>query len=171
MLELPLTELVVIRQVVREDLLSLEWEGEYTHFRRLFADAYRRSEKGEAVLWVAELPEVGVIGQLFVHLERSPNGASGEEHHAYLYGFRVRPAYRGAGVGSLLLETAERDLEQRGFYRVALNVGRDNPDARRLYERFGYRVVAAEPGVWSYLDENGRRRQVCEPAWRMEKLL
>jgi len=52
-----------------------------------------------------------------------------------------------------------------------LNVSRDNLDARRLYERLGYRVVAGDPGRWSYLDEHGIRHDVNEPAWRMEKKL
>jgi ribosomal protein S18 acetylase RimI-like enzyme len=68
-----------------------------------------------------------------------------------------------------MLETAESDLIRRGFERIALNVARDNESARRLYERRGYRVVAPEPGIWSYMDDEGRRQFVNEPAWRMEK--
>jgi hypothetical protein len=48
-------------------------------------------------------------------------------------------------------------------------VGRANHEARQLYERYGYRIVAAEPGIWSYLDHLGQRQQVNEPSWRMEK--
>ena len=163
-------EKIQIRQVTREDLPALEWEGEYRHFRRLFADAYHRAERGEAVLWIAELPEVGVIGQLFVQIGNHRNNSSENGGgKAYIYGFRVRAQYRDHGIGSRLLETAEADLASRGFHRVALNVGRDNNDARRLYERFGYRVVAPEPGIWSYVDHRGRRQYVQEPAWRMEK--
>jgi ribosomal protein S18 acetylase RimI-like enzyme len=169
MVDTSITEQVVIRQIRREDLLALEWEGEYTHFRRLFADAFRRTLRGDAVMWVAELPEVNLVGQLFVQLNSAHSEAANGGHKAYIYGFRVRPHYRNAGIGSLLLKTAEDDLAQRGYRVVALNVGRDNPAARRLYERSGYRVVAAEPGVWSYLDHRGRLRQVNEPAWRMEK--
>ncbi len=65
----------------------------------------------------------------------------------------------------------ETDLEARAFRLVTLNVGRQNPDARRFYERYGYRVVADEPGRWSYLDDMGKRQEVHEPAWRMEKVL
>jgi ribosomal protein S18 acetylase RimI-like enzyme len=169
MVDVSLLEQVVVRHVRQEDLPALEWEGEYRHFRRLFTDAYRRSLKGESILWIADLAEVGVIGQLFIQLHGINSGLADGQERAYIYGFRVRPEYRGEGVGSLLLTIAENDLRQRGFIKVALNVGRDNPDARRLYERFGYRVVSAEPGVWSYLDDQGRLRQVNEPAWRMEK--
>jgi ribosomal protein S18 acetylase RimI-like enzyme len=58
---------------------------------------------------------------------------------------------------------------RHGFQRIALNVARENESARRLYERFGYQVVAPEPGIWSFLDDKGHRRFVNEP-WRMEKL-
>jgi ribosomal protein S18 acetylase RimI-like enzyme len=66
---------------------------------------------------------------------------------------------------------AETELIERRFSYATLNVGRDNPKAQRLYERLGYRVVAPEPGRWSYEDENGVLREVHEPAWRMEKFL
>ena len=101
------------------------------------------------------------------HQTESADGHSS----AYIYSFRVRPPYRGTGIGTLLLKTAETDVGKRGYQWITLNVGRDNPDARRLYERLGYIVVADEPGRWSYLDHNGHRRHVHEPSWRMEKEL
>jgi hypothetical protein len=58
----------VIRQVTYNDLPALEWSGKYTHFRRLYKDIYESSLRGEAILWILELPEAGVIGQLFVQL-------------------------------------------------------------------------------------------------------
>ena len=176
MVDFPLIDLVVIRQAEKEDLPALEWEGEYRHFRILFAEAYQRAERGEAVMWVAELPERGIIGQLFVQINgKEPEKifflSKEDSGRAYVYGFRVRPDYQRSGIGSRLLKTAEADLARRGFRKIALNVGRENLAARRLYERFGYRVVASEQGIWSYLDPDGNRQQVCEPAWRMEKYL
>ena len=162
---------VVIRQVMREDLPGLEWEGEYTHFRRMYADAFQRAESGEEILWVAEVAPSRLIGQLFVHLDNQRNDISGREPHAYLYGFRIRPVYRGRGIGSLMLRVAEQDLLQRGYRRVVLNVSRTNLEARRLYERMGYRVFGTDPGRWSYVDDQGKTREVHEPAWRMEKIL
>ncbi len=171
MITFPLVHQMLIRCATRADLPALEWEGELIHFRRLFAEAFRQSELGNAIIWLAELTGVGVIGQVFVQMESIDSGVADGKLRAYIYGFRVRSTYRGAGIGSHLLQTAEADLNQRGFQRVCLNVGRDNLDARRLYERMGYRVVAPEPGIWSYIDDRGRRRQVNEPAWRMEKEL
>ncbi len=59
---------VQIRQVTQGDLYALEWDGEYTHFRRLFSEAYRQARRNQAVLWVAEFSGVGLIGQVFVQL-------------------------------------------------------------------------------------------------------
>src|SRR3989304_1646583 len=73
MVDFPLIDMVVIRQAEKEDLPALEWEGEYRHFRILFAEAYQRAERGEAAMGVAELLERGIIGQLFVQ-----GGAGGQ---------------------------------------------------------------------------------------------
>ncbi len=162
---------VVVRQLIHSDLPALEWEGQYTHFRRLYADAYQRALQDRAVLWVAELPGAGVIGQLFVQLISPRWELADGRSRAYLYSFRIRPEFRGAGVGSRLLEEAEQDLRRRGFREATLNVGRENGAARKLYERHGYRVAGEEPGRWTYVDEHGQRRQVHEPAWRMRKRL
>ncbi len=166
-----LTSEVLIRSATLEDLPALEWEGEFAHFRRLYQDVYESARRGEAVLWVVEVPGVGVVGQAFVQLTSARTELANGSTRAYVYGFRIQPAYRSQGIGTRLLQLVESDLKRRGFRSVVLNVSRDNRSARRLYERLGYRVVAAEPGSWSYLDQFGRRQQVNEPAWRMEKVL
>ncbi len=162
---------IQIRNLIREDLPALEWEGEYTHFRRLYWDIYQSARRGEAILWVAELKRAGIIGQLFVQLNSARAELADGASRAYIYGFRIRPEYRNQGLGTLMLEVTETDLVNRGYRWAVLNVNRDNPDARRLYERIGYQIVAMEAGRWTYLDENGVRREVNEPAWRMEKAI
>ena len=169
MVSTPLEHQIVIRQVIKRDLPALEWEGEFSHFRHLFAEAYRLQELGDVLMWVVDLPNFGIIGQLFIQLYGPNQIQTSKTKYAYIYGFRIRADYRGMGIGSRLLKTVESDLIQRDFKRISLNVARDNEAARRLYERAGFRVVAPEPGIWSYLDEKGRRRFVHEPAWRMEK--
>lgn len=162
---------VQIRVVQEQDLPGLEWDGEYTHFRRLYADAFERARLGRSVLWIAELPGKGVIGQVFIQLicDR-PELADGIQR-AYLYAFRVRREYRSQGLGTRIMDVVEADLKHRGFRWVTLNVARENLRARKLYERQGYWVVAPEPGQWSYPDEKGVWHTVEEPAWRMEKTL
>lgn len=162
---------LIIRPIESIDLKALEWEGEFTHFRRMYLEAYRRSEKGDAVIWIAELPQVGIIGQLFISLKSDRLELADGVTRAYIYALRVRPAYRRMGVGTRLIQNSETDLFKRGFRHITLNVSRDNLPALHLYKRLGYRIVAADPGRWSYLDEKGFRHDVHEPAWRMEKML
>jgi len=164
---------IVIRHMNREDLRPLEWDGEYTHFRRQFQSVYRDYENGVAIPWVAVLADSGaMLGQVFVLLESRfrPELADGDKR-AYLFSIRVKGAYRRQGIGGRLMDVAEDDLKARGYNKATLNVARDNPEAQRFYDRRGYQVVAPEPGQWSYIDHRGRRQYVDEPAWRMEKAL
>lgn len=161
---------VVIRRLEYRDLPALEWNGEYAHFRRLFAGAYQRSLEGKSVLWVAEISEEH-LGQLFVELECDRSELADGRQRAYQYSFRIKPAYRGAGLGTRMLYTAEEDLRRKGFNQITLMVAQENLQAQRLYQSLGYRVVACESGCWWYPDQDEVWQQVHEPGWRMEKLL
>jgi len=162
--------LLTIRLATKVDLPALEWEGEYSHFRLLYADVYKTTQEGHGLIWIAELPEkAGLIGQLFVSLKGGRVELADGIGRAYIFGFRVRPEYRNLGIGKRIMSVVEQDLTERGYRWVTLNVGKENPAAQRFYERLGYRVIAEEPGRWSYIDDKHRRRDVFEPAWRMEK--
>lgn len=162
---------VFIRQAKRDDLIDLEWDGEYTHFRRLYADTYSMVEQGKAIIWIAESDGAGLIGQCFVSLKGNRPELADGMTRAYVYGFRIRPDYRSQGIGTRMMYTLEEDLWSKGFRQVTLNVGKDNQDARRFYIRLGYKVVGDDPGRWSYIDDKGKRRDMHEPAWRMMKSL
>jgi len=162
---------VCIRQAEKRDLIDLEWEGEYTHFRRLYADTFMLVEQGSAVIWIAELNGAGLIGQCFVSLKRNHPDLADGAMKAYLYGFRVKPDFRNHGVGTQIMKMIEKDLQVRDFRQVSLNVGQENLNARRFYERLGYLVVGSDPGFWSYIDDKGKRIDMHEPAWRMVKSL
>jgi len=162
---------ICIRQASKDDLVRLEWDGEYTHFRRLYADTYTMVEQEKAVIWIAEADGDGLIGQCFVSLKGNRPELADGLIRAYIYGFRIRPAHRNQGVGTQIMYTVEQDLWKRGFRQITLNVGKDNHAARRFYNRLGYNVVGSDPGRWSYIDDKGKRRDMHEPAWRMLKNL
>lgn len=161
-----------IRPLRPVDALDLEWEGEYTHFRRVYARAFERAAAGRAVLWGLEDAGGELVGQLFVllHNEKDPQMADGSLA-AFIHSFRIRPQHRNRGLGTQLLRLAEADLLERGFRFVSLNVAQDNPAAMRLYLRLGYRTLHVISGEWSYLDHEGALRQLYEPGWRMGKEL
>jgi ribosomal protein S18 acetylase RimI-like enzyme len=165
-------EQVTIRLAERADLPLLEWEGEYIHFRRVYARAFERAERGNALLWVAQAETGRLLGQVFVLLrsEYDDEVADGRQR-AFIHSFRVRSELRGYGLGRRLLAAAEADLKARGFSWVYLHVAQDNDAAMRLYERCGYARMFAVTGDWTYEDHLGQERQVHEPGWRLSKAL
>jgi ribosomal protein S18 acetylase RimI-like enzyme len=56
----------------------------------------------------------------------------------------VEPAARGAGLGRRLVDALVAALEERGAERVILNVASRNPEAQRLFRRFGFRPTMLE---------------------------
>ena len=59
------------------------------------------------------------------------------------------PPFQRRGIGSALLEHAEKKACLLGLEKCSLIVHIENPAAQRLYERFGYRVVFSKtyPGA------------------------
>ncbi len=166
-----IAESIIIRPLLNTDLPALEWDGEYLHFRNVFADVYKKVEKGTVKAWVAVSQDGRMIGQVFLQLSSERRELADGWNRGYLYSLRVRQSWQNQRVGSRLMDVVEDDLRKIGFTRVTLNVARDNQGAIRLYSRLGYQIVAEEPGVWSYPDHEGVWRTVTEPSWRMEKRL
>lgn len=160
---------LVIRRVTEADLAALEWDGEYQKNRLTYARLFEDSKMGNTILWMVETPRGEMVGQAFVMLVSGEKDAADGLERAYMFAFRVKRQFRNQGVGTMLLHFIERDLTRRGFRIVTLNVAKENPDARRLYERLGYRVTGSRPGKWSFRDDKGKIQRVNEPAWRMEK--
>lgn len=159
-----------IRALREADLPALEWEGEFAHFRRVYARAFERQLTEHAALWVAENDAGRLVGQVFVLLNNQydPQLADGRSR-AFIHSFRVRPECRNLGLGTRLIQHAEADLRARAFTWVALNVAGENDSALRLYQRLGYRQLHAVSGYWSFIDHLGQERQLHEPGWRLGK--
>lgn len=82
----------------------------------------------------------------------------------------VLEPHRSRGIGAALMRQAERLAWPVG--RLRLGVGTDNPDARRLYERLGYRGLGElVTTTYEYVDEEGVRRTATETDEWMEKVL
>ncbi|MGO1226035.1 MAG: GNAT family N-acetyltransferase [Brachybacterium sp.] len=80
----------------------------------------------------------------------------------------VLESHRGRGIGAALMREAEQLAEPAG--RLRLGVGTDNPDARRLYERLGYRGLGElVTTTYDYMDDEGVRRTATETDEWMEK--
>ncbi len=158
-----------IRQLKESDLPELEWNGEYIHYRRLYREIFKGANIGNSILWVIELHNTGLVGQLFVQLKSPRRELADGNVVAYFFAFRIKESNRGCGFGTKLLEHAEEDLRIRNFKFATLNVSKKNFKALRFYSKHGYNIVADEPGHWSYIDHLGIRQEVKQPSWRLEK--
>ncbi len=159
-----------VRPVEERDLSALEWDGTFLHFRRLFRQAYEDMRLGTRYLLMMEhAPSGEMVGQVFIQWNSSDPRFADGRRRGYLYALRIKPDYRERGLGTRMIRAAEDVLRRRGMDTASIGVEKNNPRARALYERSGYRVIADDPGRWSYIDHEGNSREVLEPAWLMEK--
>ncbi|MDF1794193.1 MAG: GNAT family N-acetyltransferase/peptidase C39 family protein [Thalassobaculaceae bacterium] len=80
---------------------------------------------------------------------------------ARLYSLAVRPEAVGTGIGTALVDHAEKVTRDNECVALRLEVRADNESAIALYERLGYRRLRALP---HYYDDDG-------DGWRYEKRL
>ena len=154
-----------IRPCVREELPKLEWFGLFAHFRQLFADTFTRSEKGEVVMLVAVVNEFPV-GQVWIDLVKQREQSTG-----ILYALRVLPPLQNLGIGTRLVTAVEDLLQKRGYKIVELAVEMDNPGAKRLYERLGYRIIRDNLEKWKFVPPTEQIVQERAHEWIMQKSL
>ena len=65
----------------------------------------------------------------------------------YVHILMVSPAHQGRGLGGRLLAWTEGEARRIGERNLWIAVTESNGGARRLYERFGFDVVATLPGL------------------------
>lgn len=159
-----------VRQATESDLEALEWEGEYTHFRRAYSYAMAEAKRGRRLMLIAEAGET-IVGQIFVQLAITSSMGKGNGPAAYFYAFRVKPSYQNQGVGTRLLHEAEERCRNKGLKRLLISVSKNNHSAQRLYARFGFVHVDEDTGRWSYVDHEGQTRAIVETSLVFEKQL
>lgn len=103
---------------------------------------------------------IGIVGII-----REPERK--ERHKARIWGMYVALSHRRSGTGELLLNTAIQQAQSwQGVEQVVLSVTEVADDARRLYERAGFRAWGREPrALYSegrYADETYMIRDLAE---------
>jgi ribosomal protein S18 acetylase RimI-like enzyme len=161
----PLDLEVVIRSSREEDLPLLEWFGMFTSHRQLIRDAFERQQQGEVVMLLAELDGFPA-GQAWVDFTRHAATSAGR-----IWALRVMPPLHGRGIGTRLLAAAETMIRARGLAAAEIGVEKDNPGARRLYERVGYRIARDEYLEYDYTTPDGARECVPVDQWILRKAL
>ncbi|WP_327388536.1 GNAT family N-acetyltransferase [Streptomyces sp. NBC_01207] len=100
---------------------------------------------GDAAAVMAQYGRVQGLYRVFLLalLERTP--ARGE---LVMDGIAVDPAERSRGIGGLLLREIEAIAVEQRCRRIRLDVVAENPRARELYERHGFRAVRVRRTPW-----------------------
>jgi GNAT superfamily N-acetyltransferase len=126
--------------------------------RQLHLLRFRRQQEGRSTYLLAWLGGIPVA-----HLDILWEGSDLESVREHLpdcpemNAIVVASDYRSKGIGSELIHAAEAMVKDRGFRKACIGVATDNPRARKLYERLGYRDwghgIVEES--WADVDEVG----------------
>jgi ribosomal protein S18 acetylase RimI-like enzyme len=141
----------------RLDELELLWSALYEHHQSLtphlasrarsLSDAWR-DHVALARRWLAEEPgsfvlgaeiDDRLVGYAFVRLVAEKLAASWTISNPYadLTVLSVLPELRGRGIGAMLMDATNTELQRRGIRDLAITVITTNTEAKRLYERRG----------------------------------
>jgi ribosomal protein S18 acetylase RimI-like enzyme len=156
---------VDIRVCVKDDLADLEWFGLFTEHREIFLRVFESQAKGENLMLVAEANTLP-IGQIWIDLIKRK-----EESAGFIWALRVIPWLRNMGVGGRLMTAAEERCLAHGFAYAELGVEKENHEAKRFYERLGYRMVGSMLDEYSYTSPQGQLIQVPMDVWVLRKKL
>lgn len=104
-----------------------------------FAAFLQRIAEGDGI-WVALVD--GMVAGSIVIDGHFPDG------DARLRWFILDDAYRGLGLGGLLMRHAMEHCRAQGFQRVWLSTFSGLIAARRLYEKYGFRLYAEGDGTY-----------------------
>ncbi len=155
---------IAVRDLRQEDTSSLEWHGGQD-LRSWYQAQWQAHQSNRVRVLIADFNSFP-IAQIAIHWHGKPTHPAIPD----LQSFRVFEAFRGMGIGSLLLDCAEEVVAERGFTQVSLAVSVENVRAGALYGRRGY-LVWGEPydDIWHYVNARGETVQVVERVQDMVK--
>jgi ribosomal protein S18 acetylase RimI-like enzyme len=121
---------IVVRDLTLADLPSCGWSGSPLHLASVVRTV-ERARRGE-MDYLAACPPSGLPVALgAIDYDENPGAGT-------LTQLAVHGALQSCGIGTLLIEEAERRILARGLHWAELGVEEINPRARALYERLGY---------------------------------
>jgi ribosomal protein S18 acetylase RimI-like enzyme len=148
------TALAGLRHEFRSDLAPAT-EAEAAFLERCTGWMARRLAAGSPWrCWVAETGTT-IVGTVWLQLiDKLPNPVAEPERHGYVSSLYVRPAHRGAGLGSELLGACLQECERLELDTVVLW---PTPASRSLYLRHGFaaRDDLLARRLWTFPDHGG----------------
>ena len=123
-----------------QDLLPAVLELERVCFSLPWSrEAFLPELRDPACFWLAVLTEDALAGYA---------GMRTVLDEGYISNIAVSPALRKRGFGMALVKALQREGAKRGLSFLTLEVRVGNREARRLYERAGFREVGLRPGYY-----------------------
>jgi ribosomal protein S18 acetylase RimI-like enzyme len=130
-----------------DEVAGLTWSGNRVHLRSVAA-ALDRAARGLEDYLVVRAAAGEPVAKMRVDY-------SSEDDTGVFSQLATMDGLQGLGIATMLIEAAEQRVRARGLALAALGVEDDNPRARRLYERLGYRASGRQAASWEYEDEDG----------------
>jgi ribosomal protein S18 acetylase RimI-like enzyme len=130
------------------DLPALSWSGTRQHLVSV-RRALDRVRSGEVEYLAVRAPNGHPIAKVGIDYAANPGAGT-------LWQMATIQELRGLGIGTHLISTAESRIRKRGLSLAQLDVELDNPRARTLYERLGYREAGRRSASWDVEDADGR---------------
>ena len=129
-----------VDDLTETDLLSLGWSGTRLHLINV-RRALDRVRSGEVEYLVVRAPNGDPIAKVGIDYAATPGAGT-------LWQMATIEELRGLGIGTQLISAAENRIRRRGLAIAQLDVELDNPRARMLYERLGYREAGHRSASW-----------------------
>jgi len=130
-----------------DDLAGLAWSGNPAHLRSV-ATARERAAQGLEDYLVVRAPVGEPVAKMRVDY-------ASEDDTGVFSQLATMGQLQGLGIATVLIAPGEQRVRARGLAFAALGVVDDNPRARRLYERLGYRASGRQQASWEYEDDAG----------------
>jgi ribosomal protein S18 acetylase RimI-like enzyme len=130
-----------VDDLTEADLPSLGWSGPRLHLVSV-RRALDRIQSGEVEYLVVRAPNGDPIAKVGIDYAANPGAGT-------LWQMVTTQELRGLGIGTHLISAAENRIRKRGFAVAQLDVEIDNPRARTLYERLGYREAGHRSASWA----------------------
>jgi ribosomal protein S18 acetylase RimI-like enzyme len=133
-----------------DEVAGLAWSGNPAHLRSVAA-ALQRAAQGLEDYLVARAPTGQPVAKMRVDY-------TSEDGTGVFSQLATMGPLQGLGIATMLIGAGERRVGARGLAFAALGVEDNNPRARRLYERLGYRAADRQHASWEYEDDAGVMR-------------
>lgn len=156
---------IEIRTCQESDIESLEKIFPSGKNNQWHLERFKSQQKGDSSYLIAFLD-----GQPVGHLDLLWKPVGSEIRNKYLNdhpeinALVVIPELRSQGIGSELIRVAEGFVREKGIQKACIGVATNNPRARALYEKIGYKDwghgITEDSFIW--IDDEGKPLHITE---------